>query len=73
MMKYYKKFRSLTLTVRSSEPGYDEIAQKVQVTDANGSSEPGYGEIPQKVQITVTVTVSLNPGMMKYYKKFRSL
>jgi hypothetical protein len=41
--------------------------------DGNGSSEPGYDEIPQKVQVTVTVTVALNPGMMKYHKKFRSL
>ena len=32
MMKYHKMFRSLTVTVRSSEPGYDEIPQKVQVT-----------------------------------------
>ena len=32
MMKYHKKFRSLTVMVRSSEPGYDEIPQKVQVT-----------------------------------------
>jgi hypothetical protein len=29
-MKYHKKFRSLTVTVRSTETGYDEIAQKVQ-------------------------------------------
>ena len=33
----------------------------------------GYDEIPQKVQVTVTVTVALNPGMMKYHKKFRTL
>ena len=32
MMIYHKKFRSLTVTVRSSELGYDEIPQKVQVT-----------------------------------------
>jgi hypothetical protein len=41
--------------------------------DANGSSEHEYGEIPQKGQVTVTVTVALNPGMVKYHKKFRSL
>ena len=66
MMKYHKKFRSLTVTVRSSEPGYDEIPQKGSGhCDGNGSSEPGYDEILQKVQVTVTVTVALNPGMMK--------
>ena len=32
-----------------------------------------YGEIPQKVQVTVTLTVALNPSMVKYHKKFRSL
>ena len=52
-MKYHKKFRSLTVTVRSTETGYDEIAQKVQVT--------------------VTLTVALNPSMVKYHKKLRSL
>ena len=74
MMKYHKKFRSLTVTVSSSETGYDGIPQKVQVTvTVTIARKPGYDEIPQKAQVTVTVTVALNPGMMKYYKKFRSL
>jgi hypothetical protein len=73
-VKYHKKSRSLTVTVRSSEPGYDEIPQKGSGhCDGNGSCEPGYDEILQKVQVTVTLTVALNPGMLKYHKTFRSL
>ena len=74
MMKYHKKFRSLTVTVRSSEPGYDEIPQKVQVTvTVTIARKLGYDEIPQKVQVIVTLSVALNPSMVKYHKKFRSL
>jgi protein involved in polysaccharide export with SLBB domain len=74
MMKYHKKFRSLTVTVRSSEPGYDEIPQKVQDTvTVTIARKPGYDEIPQKVQVIVTLSVALNPSMVKYHKKFRSL
>ena len=64
----------MTVTVRNSERGYDEIPQKVQVTvTVTVAQKPGYDEIPQKIQVTVTLTVALNPGMMKYHKKFRSL
>ena len=76
-VKYHKKSRSLTVTVRSSEPGYDEIPQKVQVTvTVTIPRRPWYDEIAQKVQVTVTLTVALNPenpGMLKYHKTFRSL
>jgi hypothetical protein len=74
MMKYHKKFRSLTVTVRSSETGYDEIPQKVQVTvTVTIARKLGYDEIQQKVQVIVTLSVALNPSMVKYHKKFRSL
>jgi hypothetical protein len=45
----------------------------VTVSDLNFLWYIGYDAIPQKVQVTVTVTVALNPGMMIYHKKFRSL
>jgi hypothetical protein len=64
----------VTVTVSSSEPGYDEIPQKVQVTvTVTIARKPGYDEIPQKVKVTVTLTVALNPGMVKYHKRFRTL
>ena len=35
--------------------------------------KPGYDEIQRKVQVTVTLTVALNPSVVKYNKKFRAV
>ena len=72
MVKYHKKFRSCDGN-GSSEPGYDEIPQKVQVTvTVTVALNPGMMKYHKKFR-SLTVTVALNPGMMKYHKKFRSL
>jgi hypothetical protein len=48
MMKYHKSSGHCDGN-SSSEPGYDEIPQKVQVTvTVTVARKPGYDEIPQK-------------------------